>query len=540
MKKIFNLLLAGSSLLLFTACDKYLDINDNPNSATSATPDLVLPAAITATANASIGFSDYGSGSVGYTVNAGGFGGFGSFFTYNYTNTEFQGLFTGSYANLRDYQYVSDQTKGNLNLIYPNAISRIMKSFVFERLVNTYNNVPYSEALKASNNLTPKYDDAATIYQDLVNQLDTAILNINTAQGLLSSSLDTPTPVPTASDPMFGGNMDNWKRFANTLKLRLLIKMSGVTALNTFVTQKFNSFNTTLGVITDDAIVQPGYQKVDGKQNPLWNAYAFTVTNVVSGAGRSRLASRYTYSFYNGTKINDTRRGSVTYRAFPSSIVNQLGFEPAPGALLAPTGASVWYLGASASGADALGLLKGATAGYPLLLASEASFLLAEANLKNFVSGSITSALFRRGIEQSFTYLFKNSTNALDASKTSAIIVTDVSGYITDNVANRLVNYSVATTNEQRLEAIITQKYVALNLIGGFEAWNEFRRTGYPSIVNGSTIATESFASIRSTSTRPDRLPTRILYAQDDIQKNKANVPSGINQFTSRIFWDIN
>ena len=540
MKKIFNLLLVGSSLLLFTACDKYLDINDNPNAATSATPDLVLPAAITATSNASIGFSDYGSGSVGYTVNAGGFGGFGSFFTYNYTNSEFQGLFTGSYANLRDYQYIFDQTKGKLNLSYSNSISRIMKSFVFERLVNTYNNVPYFEALKSSSNLTPKYDDAATIYQDLVNQLDTAILNINTAQALPKSSLDAPTSVSTASDPMYGGDMDNWKRFANTLKLRLLIKMSGVTALNTFVTQKFASFNIVLGVINDDAIVQPGYQKIDGKQNPLWNAYGFTVVNVVSGLGRSRLPSRFTNTFYNGTKISDTRRGAVTYRGFPNSVVNQLGFEPPSGLLSAPTGASVWYLGASASGADALGILKGATSGYPLLLASEASFLLAEANLKNFVSGSLASTLFRRGIEQSFTYLFKNSTNVLDASKSSAIIVTDVTGYIADNVTNRLVNYSVATTNDQRLEAIITQKYIALNLIGGFEAWNEFRRTGYPSIVNGSIVATESFASIRSTSTRPDRLPTRILYAQDEIQKNKANVPSGIDQFTSRIFWDLN
>lgn len=526
--------------MLLSACDKYLDINDNPNAATSATPELVLPAAITATANASIGFSDYGSGSVGYTVNAGGFGGFGSFFTYNYTNAEFQGLFTGSYANLRDYQYVFDQTKGNLNLRYSNSISRIMKSFVFERLVNTYNNVPYFEALKSSANLTPKYDDAATIYQDLVNQLDTAILNINTAQALPNTSLDAPTLVPTASDPMFGGNMDNWKRFANTLKLRLLIKMSGVPSLNTFVTQKFTSFSNVIGVITDDAIVQPGYQKVDGKQNPLWNNYGFTVTNVVSGLGRSRLPSRFTYSFYNGTKINDTRRGAITYRGFPASVVNQLGFEPPSGTLLAPTGAAVWYLGASASGADALGLLKGATAGYPLLLASEASFLMAEASLKNFIAGSTAATLYRRGIEQSFTFLFKNSTNALDASKTAAIITTDVTGYFTDNVGNRLVDYAVATTDAQRLEAIITQKYIALNLIGGFEAWNEFRRTGYPTIVNGSTVATESFASIRSTSTRADRLPTRVLYPQDEIQKNKVNVPSGIDQFSSRIFWDIN
>ncbi|OAQ39067.1 hypothetical protein A5893_10350 [Pedobacter psychrophilus] len=536
MKKIFNIMLAASSLFLFSACDNYLDINDNPNQATSATPDLVLPAAINATASGSVGFNAYGNDLVGYTVNAGGFGGFGSVWTYNYVNTEFQGLFTGSYANLRDYQYVFDQTNGNKNLIYSNAVSRIMKSFVFERLVNTYNDVPYFDALKSSTNLTPKYDAAPLIYQDLVAQLDTAITAITLAQSVSSTSLDAPVAISSASDPLFKGDMNGWKRFANTLKLRLLIKMSGVANLSSFVTTKFASFNTTLGVITDDAIVQPGYSKVDGKQSPFWNTYGFTVVNVVSGTGRSRLPSRFLLNFYSN-KINDSRRGALTFRGFPSPVINQLGFEPPSGQLLAPTGASVWYLGVANSGLDGLGLIKGATAGTPILLGAEASFLLAEANLKGFISGLAATA-YRAGIERSFTFVNKDVNNT--SAKTAATIATEVTAYISDNVGNRLVDYAASTTDAQRLEAIITQKYIALNLIGGFEAWNEFRRTAYPTITNGSANATLSFASTQSTSTRTDKLPARILYPQDELQKNAANVPTGINQFTSRIFWDIN
>ena len=539
MKKINNLIIAVGSLLFLASCDKYLDINDNPNQATSATADLVLPNAINTTAAAAVGFNAHGSDLVGYTVNAGGFGGFGSVWTYNYTNTEFQGLFTGPYANLRDYQYVFDQTKAAKSLIYSNSISRIMKSFVFERLVNTYNDVPYFDALKSSAVLTPKYDSAPLIYQDLVAQLDTAINEIATAQALPATSTDAPVVVPASSDPLFGGNMNNWRRFANTLKLRLLIKMSGVTSLASYVTPKFTSFDATLGVITTDAIVQPGYSKVDGKQSPFWNTYGFTVTTVVAGTGRSRLPSTFLLSFYNGTKISDTRRGGVTLRSFPTPVVNQLGNEPPSGTLLAPTNASVWYLGAAGTGADGVGIIKGATAGTPLMLSAEASFLLAEANLKGFIPG-LASIAFRAGMDRSFIYLNRNVTNAIEAPKTATTIAAEVTAYIADNLGNKLVDYAAATNPEERLEAIITQKYIALNLIGGFEAWNEFRRTAYPRIVNGSTVASQSFASIQSVSTRADKLPSRILYPQDELQKNAANVPTGISQFTSRIFWDLN
>ncbi len=58
-----------------------------------------------------------------------------------------------------------------------------------------------------------------------------------------------------------------------------------------------------------------------------------------------------------------------------------------------------------------------------------------------------------------------------------------------------------ATSKEQQLEAIITQKYIANNMINGLEAWNEYRRTHYPAIVNGSTNSQETFASLTSSVT---------------------------------------
>ncbi len=125
----------------------------------------------------------------------------------------------------------------------------------------------------------------------------------------------------------------------------------------------------------------------------------------------------------------------------------------------------------------------------------------------------------------------------VDASKN---VAADVTAYKSANPTSFLVNYALATTLDQRIEAIITQKYIALNMIHMHEMYNEFRRTGYPKIVNGSLQPLESFASRQSSSTRPDKMISRVLYPQVEYTLNPANAPSGIGLFTSRIFWDIN
>jgi hypothetical protein len=74
-----------------------------------------------------------------------------------------------------------------------------------------------------------------------------------------------------------------------------------------------------------------------------------------------------------------------------------------------------------------------------------------------------------------------------------------------------------------------------LEFFHGHEAWNEFRRTGYPKIVNGSQVATETFASVQSGSPRADKLPIRNLYPQTEINLN-VNVPKLTNGFSDQSF----
>lgn len=526
MKKIFKYILLGVVVVASSSCKKFLDINTNPNSLTSATPALVLPQAIVGAASIGVSFNTSLADFSGARANAGGFGGFGSVVTYDFGTGDYNGLWTSTYDNVNDFEYVINETKSNPASAFSTGIARIMKAFAFERLVNQYNDVPYSDALKGAASLQPKYDKGPDVYKACIAELNKAMADITTAQASAATN-----KIATSADPMFKGDMDLWKKFANTVKLRMLIKMAGVTSLATEAKAAMTSMNTTtIGFLTTDAIVNPGYIKTD-RPNPVYGSIGFTSTG--TNTTTSRIPTKWIFSFYTGAKLSDTFRGSVIYRSFPSTPINQLGDE-STGVPAALSAGSSWITGNNAT--DVLGVAKGPTQGTPILLATEANFLLAEAYARTYLTGNAETA-FNAGITQSFTYLYKTVANTVDPTKS---VTTDVAAYLTSNATSALANFSLAATLDQKIEAIITQKYIALNMIANDECFNEFRRTGYPTIVNGSTDPLKTFASRQSISTRADKLPSRILYPQAEYNLNPTNAPAGINKFTSLIFWDLN
>ena len=529
MKKIFNYILLGAIFVGATSCEKYLDINENPNNFTSATPDLVLPQAIVGSASLTSTFNTTMGDIGGQRANGGGFGGFGAVVTYQWTANDggFSGLWTGTYDNVNDYQYVIRETSGDPKLAFSTSIARIMKSMAFARLVDQFNDVPYSEALKGNQNLTPKFDKGQDVYQDLVKQLDTAMIAITAGQ-----ADPAVNSLKSSADPMFGGDMDRWKRYANTLKLRLLIKMAGVPELQSVTGPAFASFDTSIGFLTSDAVVNPGYVKTD-RPNPTYNALAYSTTGATQQT--SRIPTKWMYSFYNGVKLTDPYRGGAVYRSFPSSIVNQLGDE-STGVPQAPASGTSWSVLTDNNDSDAIGITKGPAASQIVMTAAESFFLQAEAYERGYLSGNAQTA-FDNGIVASFTYLYKDASNTVAAGKD---VAADVAAYKAANNTSYLVNYELAASQAQRIEAIITQKYIALNMISNDEAYNEFRRTAYPAIVNGSLDPVRTFASRQSTSPRADKLPSRLLYPQNEFNLNPTNVPTGVDQFNSKIFWDIN
>src|SRR5436190_2234063 len=331
MKKIFVGILVGTAVLA-TSCKKYLDVNDNPNQATSATPELILPQAIATTASTTSSYNNYGSQTGIYAANAGGYGGFGESITYNYTTAN-TGLWALTYDNLQDYQAILDQTAGKD--VYGNfdAAARIMKVYDFQLLVDAFNDVPYTEALKGSNLLNPKYDAAKDIYKDLASQLDSAIAKINAV-----SALPGITPLG-GSDIIFKGNMVKWKKLANTLKLRILIRGAGKVD---FANSTFSSD----GFLTEDVLINPGYVRDNNKQNPQWNTWAYGSTG--SAANKAWMLSQFIFGFYDGHSLTDSSRGRVTFYRWPENSTqkditgtNRLGVE-SNSLISSPTG-SFWH-----------------------------------------------------------------------------------------------------------------------------------------------------------------------------------------------------
>ncbi len=529
MKKIKLIISFCVTAVALSSCNKYLDVNDNPNSATNSTPDLILPQALTASAGIHVSFNTYGGWLVGYYANAGGFGGWGETFTYQFTTSNNTGLWSGSYDILNDYQYIINNTEGIDEYAYFNAAAKIMKVLNYQALVDIYGNIPYSTALLGAAAVTPTYDDAKTIYADLAATLDNAISVINGAQ--------FPTALGS-SDVLFRGDVTNWIKLANTLKLKLYIRSQGTGVFSGSPTISAEGFLTT------DALVNPRYEVLDGKQNPMWNTYHSSYTQAEQ-AYRSVMPTYYALGLYNGEKILDEGRGSAVYRQYPTVPASQLGETPDNlGTVAGTLGSSPWYIGtpgAATGAANTIGTLKGASAGLPIFTAAESYFLQSEAALHGLITGDY-ELLFESGIKASYEYLHQNVNGQIAGTYNSDNYLTE---YKADNGTlasyRYLVNIDMAGSDEQRLEAIITQKYIALNNIAGQEAWAEYRRTSYPRTVSPSIDASTrftSFVSTESTLTNADGLPARVLYPLSEYNLNGGNVPQNINISTSYVFWD--
>ncbi|MFD1258429.1 SusD/RagB family nutrient-binding outer membrane lipoprotein [Mucilaginibacter terrae] len=551
MKKIYSFLIITVAAITVSSCNKYLDINSvNPNTATTATPELVLPQAITAVAGQNFAFNLYGAQTVGQLANGGGVSGWGAIISYNYVSTDQTGLFNNSYNTATDIQYVIDQTDGKANYANLNASAKVLKAFVFQRLVDQYNDVPYTEATKGSAFVTPKYDKATDIYKSLADLCDAAVATMTT------SPAGTADAVFRTADVMFAGDKLKWQKLAQTIKLRLILRAgSKVTFTNT-------TFNTTIGFLEDDAIVNPGYAKISGKQNPTWNSFAYTFANAQAAGSTQYVPTPYVLGFFNGDKINDPQRGYLYYKNGTVPVTTPTANKyPTPvnqlGSLLATAGRgqtpNSWFRGTNVTAYDQAGIFKGFDAGQPIFLAADSYFLQAEAVIKGIIPGN-AKTLFDNGILASFRYLDKNAAGVVagnfpgtttprnpgsltGGTGAGAPYQGEIAKYKTDNSTNYLVNFDLATTPAQQLEAIITQKYIALNFLMGDEAWNEYRRTGYPAnnFVSGADPIF-TFNSIVGESTAPDRLPARLLYPNTEFNYNAANIPT-VDKYTSKVFW---
>jgi len=494
MKKYISII-AAVFMVGVTGCKKdFLSLEVNPNSPSVSTPQYLLSGAEKIAAD--IVNDDYGTYGVwgGFWAPSGNYVPSPQVQQYQFTNANFNGSWGDLYANLTNFNNLQNQS-ADPSLANFKAIAMIMKVYDFQQLVDNYNDVPYSQAFQASVYLFPKYDKGAAIYADFFVQLDAAIALINANPSAVN---------PGSSDIVFGGTMASWKKFANTLKLRAAIRQSNIAAASTFTAELAKT--STEGYIDDTTpvTVNPGYSNLAGKESPFYVTYGFDNTGNASGGNQTNRGNDYFISMLqanNDPRISGLWTLTNIYPAQTPTVLVYHGNQ---------FGNTSVFLANSYTSAIGAGLLKAPTQNAYLLSGSEGDFLLAEGVLNGYITSSKTAQnYYEAGITASFVQL------GLTAAQATT--------YYTQGLAN--VGWAASGNKEQ---AIITQKWECLDGYNNLEAYNEYRRTGYPNLPSSVDPA-----AISST------LPSRIDYPQSETSTNLQNLlaEGTINHFTSKIFW---
>lgn len=505
MKKLLYFL----TLLLFitAGCKKAMDINENPNDATdvSISPDLILPRVLHKTAERMAIEYGFAARWMGYWSRSGSYGPNPDEESYrigsDFQQTQWSG--TGStgtarmgwYDILFDNDQMEKKAKASGQTFYE-GIAKVMKSVGFMYLVDMYNNVPYTEAFDPQKSLQPKYDKGADIYKDLLKQLEEGIALIKDAE--LSANIKL-----AESDIMFAGDATKWIKFANTQRLKLLIRQSQVTGVN-HATELAKTTAEGFLLSGETASVNPGYSPLEYKQNPFWNVYEKTYVGAI--ANNFDRANNYVLNLYRD--YNDIRYQYFfdTATSPASASAKYVGFNFGEVLSNAPTAAA-------SSNVAGPGLSKNASQDQWLFTSVESLFLQAEAIQRGWLTGDAKAA-YEAAVKESFNWL-----GVTKADSTA-------NAYLIQN--NAIVSWDNAATAADKIKLIATQKYLALTGINNFEAWAEYRRLGVPAVPKSKFTTAAS------------NIPLRLRYPQREYNLNAQNVEAEGNPepLTSPVFWD--
>jgi hypothetical protein len=508
MKNKHIILSAAIALIVFASCKKsWLDVNTNPNQLPTASAEFVFTSGVARTAafldpnELGAYWSAQWTQSNTYIISS-------TQFQYQFNNTNFN-FFDTWYDILEDFQYVIDNADATKQPFYKGP-AKVMKAYIFHQLVDAYGDVPYSQALKGVGNLAPKFDKQKDIYEDLIKQLDSAILDIRA---------NAPTAVQKPADVVFAGNQTSWVRFANSLKMRILIRQSRIPGRDTYIIPEINkAAATTEGFLPagSDVTVNPGYLQSTGKMNPYYERWGYTATN--SAQSLARYPRLTTFLFSNLIATDDTfRLKRIAWPKGGESAVSASNSEIVANYVGVPYGVSSGYLAQNTSYLGPSVIKKGEF-NRPMVIksAAESFFLLAEAKERYAAAVTLPSSAqvyYEQGVRESFR--LTGATTAYGAAAATALLTS----------GKDLADW---TASPDKLKAIWMQKYIALVNFSGFEAWCEYRRTNYPAIPMSASAAPGT------------TFPVRLFYPSTEKGSNP-NVPvqTASTVFTDRLFWDV-
>lgn len=373
------------------------------------------------------------------------------------------------------------------------SVAKILKVMVMARVTDVYGPIPYSE-LKADGALNAAYDSQEKVYETMISELNSAIEVL---------SFNQTSSFSSKADRYYGGKILNWVKLANSVKLRLAIRVADV--------KPDFAKATAESVITDPigAIVSNADNAVliliSGQSNP------YQTGMIEWNGGDSRISADIT-SYMNG--YNDPRREKY----FDESAFG--GFIGFRSGITIPNPQSIaqQYSNMSES------MRKESS--MRIMSAAEVAFLRAEGALRGWSMGGTAKDLYESGITLSFEQFGVSGAATYIADNTSlpARYIDPLGAFSYAGTASTL---KIAWDNspsakEFNLERIITQKWIAI-YPNGIEAWSEFRRTGYPKLM---PVVTNNSSVVSTT-----RMARRLSYPQSEYTGNLTNVQQAISSY---------
>lgn len=413
--------------------------------------------------------------------------------TYNpeehWIQVMFNDIITNIYKSRKTIRELTDDPQ-------PLAASNIMYIMAAQRVTDTYGPIPYSKIGQDGSLIAP-YDSQEEVYNAMFNELEEAIETLTSLETADFSEL---------VDDVYGGKVVQWIKLANSVKLRMAMRISD--ANPTLAKQKAEeAVNHKVGVMTaaSDNAYKPVY-----KENPFW-----VVTEKYNN-GDSHMSADLA-SYMNG--YNDPRREKYFKQADFSDPTMPKGYQGIRSGILIPNSDYIKQF----SKMNVLLLDK-----VLWMNASEVAFLRAEGALKGWNMQGTAEDFYNEGIKLSFEQWGATDVDAYTADATSTPLrySDPLKGKgLGDNSykgspSTITIKWDNSATEDQKLERIITQKWIA-NFPLGLEAWSDFRRTGYPKLME--VVVNNSGGKVDS-----KRMARRLPYPQAEYSENGANVQAAI------------
>ena len=520
MKYTICKVFAGLLLLGGVSCTaNYLEINSNPYQPGDLIPDdYGLGSAMNALAGCVVSpdvntaqFTDclLGGTQGGYFADANG-SWQATISNYNPTD-DWSRVFLKSdkiipvlYSNLNVVKTFSEQSGSPV----PIAIANVIKVAAMHRVADTFGPIPYSQ-IGVDGKIATPYDSLEKAYDTFFEELNASIevLTANQNAALVASA-----------DYIYGGDVKKWIRFANSLKLRLAIRIAYANPEKAQAMAE-SAVTNEIGVITSNAD-NAAWDYFGSSSNPIYTAVNYNkVTTHDDGTpcvttGDSHAAADI-ICYMNGYK--DPRRAAY----FTPSEWKGVDYVGLRRGIVIPNQKTVGhqYSGVKIDAADPLYWMN----------AAEVAFLRAEGvAVFGFDMGGTAESFYNEGIRLSFEQWKAEGADEYLSNETAVPgIYDDPSKAYTYNtkLSEVTVKWDEGASQEVKQERIIVQKWIANYQLGN-EAWADYRRTGYPHLIPAAADGNWSNGEVDS-----NRGARRMRYPLDEYVSNTANVSSAVSNY---------